>query len=233
MARMIDGATKRTITIIGFIFIIAGIYFTAFRSSDSQPGPFTAIRESSVRPDLPGVPPSEFSRVNPMLTGPAIAPKLGNETVKAELGRAAWKLFHTTMARFPDTPTTDESEALRSYIHLFQRLYPCGECAQHFGQILEKYPPQVSSRSAAAGWACHVHNEVSRSLEKAVFDCSKIGDFYDCGCADDEKEQMNAAAAPGPLHARRSIGEDGKRANELDMMPRERRRHVDSRTTEI
>jgi FAD-linked sulfhydryl oxidase len=32
-----------------------------------------------------------------------------------------------------------------------------------------------------------VHNEVNKSLKKKLFDCSKIGDFYDCGCAEDEK----------------------------------------------
>lgn len=125
------------------------------------------------------------------LSGHVIAPKLGNETVKQELGRAAWKLLHTTMARFPDRPTTDESAALKSYIHLFQRLYPCGECAEHFGEILKKYPPQVSSRSAAAAWACHVHNEVNKSLKKELFDCANIGEFYDCGCADDEGEHAS------------------------------------------
>ncbi|KAF2166483.1 hypothetical protein M409DRAFT_31614, partial [Zasmidium cellare ATCC 36951] len=121
--------------------------------------------------------------------GHAIAPKLGNETVKAELGRAAWKLFHTTMARFPDKPTEDESSALKSYIHLFQRLYPCGECAEHFGELLKKFPPQVSSRSAAAAWACHVHNQVNKRLKKELFDCANIGDFYDCGCAEDEDDK--------------------------------------------
>ncbi|KAF1982379.1 hypothetical protein K402DRAFT_397645 [Aulographum hederae CBS 113979] len=123
-----------------------------------------------------------------ILHGHAIAPKLGNETAKAELGRAAWKLFHTTFARFPDKPTKDESRALKSYIHLFQRLYPCGECATHFGELLQKYPPQVSSRSSAAAWGCHVHNKVNERLKKELFDCSNIGDFYDCGCAEDEKE---------------------------------------------
>jgi len=44
--------------------------------------------------------------------------------VRAELGRAAWMLFHTTFARFPDEPTAEESQALLSYVHLFQRLYP-------------------------------------------------------------------------------------------------------------
>lgn len=129
-----------------------------------------------------------------ILSGHAIAPKLGNETVKAELGRAAWKLFHTVMARFPDDPTSDEKTALKSYIHLFQRLYPCGECAEHFGELLEKFPPQVSTRSAAAAWACHVHNEVNKSLDKELFNCAEIGDFYDCGCAEDEKEDMNKVA---------------------------------------
>nr|POE48424.1 fad-linked sulfhydryl oxidase erv2 [Quercus suber] len=119
--------------------------------------------------------------------GRAIAAKLGNETIKAELGRASWKLFHTMMAQFPEAPTTEEQAALKSYIHLFQRLYPCGECAEHFGRILEEFPPQVSSRNIAAGWACHVHNQVNESLDKEIFDCTKIGDFYDCGCSGDDE----------------------------------------------
>ena len=45
----------------------------------------------------------------------------------------------------------------------------------------------MSSRSAAAAWGCHVHNEVNKSLNKPLFDCSNIGDFYDCGCAEDEE----------------------------------------------
>lgn len=123
---------------------------------------------------------------DPDLRGHAIAGKIGNETLKAQLGNHAWYLFHTTFASFPDKPTSEESAALKNYIHLFQRLYPCGECAEHFGQILEKFPPQVSSRSAAAAWGCHVHNEVNKSLGKEVFDCSNIGEFYDCGCAEEE-----------------------------------------------
>ncbi|KAF9692410.1 hypothetical protein EKO04_009379 [Ascochyta lentis] len=127
-----------------------------------------------------------------LLTGHAIAPKLGNATAKAELGRAAWKLMHTTFARFPERPTDDEKEALRSYVHLFQRLYPCGECAEHFGQVLKKYPPQVSSQKAAAQWGCFVHNVVNKRLKKAEFDCDEIASHYDCGCADEEKEPKAA-----------------------------------------
>lgn len=138
-----------------------------------------------------------------------IAPKLGNETLKAELGRAAWKLFHTTMARFPDTPTADESDALRSYIYLFARLYPCGECAEHFQGILKKYPPQTSTRSTAAAWACFVHNEVNLSKGKEVFDCSDIGDFYDCGCAEDEEDKGGVKKATTTLEEPFEINREG------------------------
>ncbi|KAK5949223.1 hypothetical protein OHC33_009764 [Knufia fluminis] len=141
---------------------------------------------STLQTDIPAL---DVSSSSAATTGTAIMPSLGNETAKAELGRASWKLFHTIMSRFPDTPTPDESKALKEYIHLFARLYPCGECATHFQQILKKYPPQVSSRSSAAAWACFVHNEVNVSKGKPVFDCADIGDWYDCGCADDEKSE--------------------------------------------
>jgi FAD-linked sulfhydryl oxidase len=142
----------------------------------------------------------------------AIAPKLGNETAKAELGRATWKYFHTVMARFPDKPTKEESSTLKEYIHLFQRLYPCGECAEHFGAILKKFPPQTSSRSAAAVWACHVHNEVNKSLKKEIFDCANIGDFYDCGCAEDDKEKTKeeSSSGTGQMSDEAVVRQDGR-----------------------
>ncbi|PLB36611.1 flavin-linked sulfhydryl oxidase ERV2 [Aspergillus candidus] len=118
--------------------------------------------------------------------GEVVMPRLGNETAKAELGRATWKYFHTMLARYPEKPTTEQQETLRSYIYMFARLYPCGECASHFQGHLQKYPPQVSSRNAAAGWGCFIHNEVNVMLEKTEFDCNKIGDFYDCGCSGEE-----------------------------------------------
>lgn len=124
-----------------------------------------------------------------ILAGGAIAPKLENATLKAELGRSTWKFLHTMMARFPDKPTEDDSLALKTFVQLFARLYPCGDCARHFQKLLAKYPPQVSSRNAAAGWACFMHNQVNERLKKPLFDCNKIGDFYDCGCGDEKKEE--------------------------------------------
>lgn len=110
--------------------------------------------------------------------------KLGNETAKAELGRATWKLLHTMTLRFPEQPTPDEREALSSFMYLASRLYPCGECASEFQELLKKFPPQTSSRRSASLWLCSVHNEVNIRLGKPVFDCAKLDETYDCGCGD-------------------------------------------------
>lgn len=88
-------------------------------------------------------------------------------------------------SRFPDKPSAEDRVALETFIHLFGRLYPCGDCARHFRELLAEYPPQTSSRNAAAGWLCFAHNLVNERLEKPTFDCNTIGDFYDCGCGDE------------------------------------------------
>lgn len=68
---------------------------------------------------------------------------------------------HTVTLRFPEVmiyivvighainlllqhPTRDEREALDSYFRLTSRLYPCGECAEEFQELLKQFPPQVS-----------------------------------------------------------------------------------------
>ncbi|KAL7906372.1 ERV/ALR sulfhydryl oxidase domain-containing protein [Trichoderma velutinum] len=138
--------------------------------------------ESEFKVDLSGMPAS-------LLDGESIAPKLENATLKAELGRATWKFMHTMAARFPEEPSAEERKTLETFIYLFSRLYPCGDCAKHFRGLLAKYPPQTSSRNAAAGWLCFVHNQVNERLKKPIFDCNNIGDFYDCGCAEEDKKK--------------------------------------------
>ncbi|OJD18069.1 hypothetical protein AJ78_01899 [Emergomyces pasteurianus Ep9510] len=167
-----------------FLFIGLTLFFilTLFFLRQSSPLSPEARAPGHVDRTIPNV-----EITDKMLQGEVVTSKMGNETARAELGRAAWKVLHTMMAQFPDKPSAEQQETLRSYIYLFSRLYPCGECASHFQAHLAKFPPQVSSRSAAAAWACHVHNEVNKMLHKDIFDCSKIGDFYDCGCAHDDE----------------------------------------------
>ncbi|CEG63610.1 Putative ERV2 protein-like protein [Rhizopus microsporus] len=107
-----------------------------------------------------------------------------NQTERAELGRATWKFLHTMMARYPENPTEQERESLKEFMFLFSKLYPCGECARHFNQMITQYPPQTSSRAAASQWLCAMHNNVNERLKKPLFDCSNIEAKYPCGCSE-------------------------------------------------
>lgn len=119
-----------------------------------------------------------------------IMPLMEDQQAKQELGRASWKYFHTLLARFPDKPTKEERDKLATFVQLYAELYPCGECSYHFVKLLDKYPPQTSSRTAAALWGCHVHNIVNNYLKKPEYDCSTILEDYDCGCGDGEGAVM-------------------------------------------
>ncbi|KAF8963567.1 ERV/ALR sulfhydryl oxidase domain-containing protein [Flammula alnicola] len=143
--------------------------------------------------------------------GGVIMSKLGNETAKAALGRATWKLLHTTTLRYPEHPTQDEREALSSYFHLTSRLYPCGECAAEFQQLLAKYPPQTVSRKSASLWLCAVHNTVNKRLKKPEFDCAHLSDEYDCGCGDEPlsaKAGSKSSGNPDPMDLEDDLGKD-------------------------
>ncbi|KAK4229188.1 nucleophile aminohydrolase [Podospora fimiseda] len=183
-----------TLMLVGVMFFLAMTYFlsspTRIPNEPWSKGGSPGSGGNSKPVDIAGVPEN-------ILKGGSIAPKLENATAKAELGRASWKLFHTMMARFPEEPSKDDSLALKTYIQLFARLYPCGDCASHFQKLLEKYPPQTSSRNAAAGWACFVHNQVNKRLRKEEFDCNKIGDFYDCGCGEEGKDKKGGKGIEG------------------------------------
>jgi FAD-linked sulfhydryl oxidase len=117
-------------------------------------------------------------------------PSMANETLKAELGNAAWRLFHTILARYPERPTPTQRNHLDSYIASFAQVYPCGDCARHFIKLLEKYPPQTGSRINAALWGCAIHNKVNERLGKPQYDCSTILEDYDCGCGADEQQDQ-------------------------------------------
>jgi len=146
--------------------------------------------------------------------GHVVMPKLVNETAKAELGRATWKLLHTMTLRFPEDPSDDERKALESYFHLTSRLYPCGECAAEFQELLKTYPPQSSSRRAASLWLCAVHNHVNERLGKPAFDCAHLDEHYDCGCGDEPvTPRSDTDAKPG--ESSQDVTKDGATGFEL------------------
>ncbi|CDS82244.1 related to ERV2-Flavin dependent sulfhydryl oxidase [Sporisorium scitamineum] len=145
--------------------------------------------DPKVKPPSPHPSSPPTSTTKPERLPGVIMPKMANATAKAALGRSTWHFLHTMTLRFPDQPTPEESETLRSFFTNFAQLYPCGECARHFQQLIKDLPPQVGSRMGASLWLCAVHNEVNKSLGKEEFPCDKLDESYDCGCGDDKGQE--------------------------------------------
>lgn len=139
---------------------------------------------------------SDTKQLEKLIKGKPISSKMQNQTARAELGRAGWRFLHTVLAQYPEEPSEDERETLVGFLHLFSRVYPCRECAEHFQIYLKKYPPQVSSRQTAMMWGCDVHNKVNVRLGKPVFDCAYIHELYDCGCSDGPEDPNEHKGMP-------------------------------------
>ncbi|KAJ3204866.1 hypothetical protein HDU67_009246 [Dinochytrium kinnereticum] len=132
--------------------------------------------------------------------------KMGNETLKAELGRAAWRLLHTMAGKFPYKPTEAQKDVMRDYIYLFAQLYPCGDCARHFKMVLEAHPPVVEDRISLSQWACEVHNVVNKRLSKPIFDCKTVLEHYKCGCSEDDVDSLSIPASK-PTGGPKTVGD--------------------------
>ena len=130
---------------------------------------------------------TQFS-FNPQFEQPdrVIMSKMGNETLRAQLGRASWHLLHTMSVKYPLNPTRKDQQDYLSLIKLIAQFYPCGDCAAHFQRLLVKLPPRVGNREEVIQWTCEIHNLVNERLEKPVFNCSTVGDMWKCGCAEEE-----------------------------------------------
>ncbi|KAG1746399.1 ERV/ALR sulfhydryl oxidase domain-containing protein [Suillus lakei] len=192
---MISRFAKSFLTIVLGLFLLATVVFL-HPPSRAYIDPWTGdfFGEGGVEQDLS---PALYNGARPLSAqGGVIMSKLGNETAKAELGRATWKLLHTMTLRYPEHPTQDERDALNSYLHLTSRLYPCGECAAEFQELLKRFPPQTGSRLAASLWLCSVHNEVNERLGKPSFDCAHLDETYDCGCGEDKSTSATRQPAP-------------------------------------
>ncbi len=89
------------------------------------------------------------------------------------LGRMSWSVLHTIAVNYPDHPTREEQNTMMSFFMNFAKVYPCGQCRDHFLKNIIKYPPQVQSQSQLIHWLCFQHNLVNQKLNKPIFNCEK------------------------------------------------------------
>ncbi|KAJ3372052.1 hypothetical protein GGF31_002314 [Allomyces arbusculus] len=156
--------------------------------STASAAAFTAWLRSKTQAVVDRIQAASSSPGAPHHLGAAIMPTMGNQTLRAALGRSSWHLIHTMGNTYPNAPQPDEQESMRLFIYLIGRLYPCGDCAEHFQAMLRMHPPEphLGSRDALSQYLCKLHNKANLRLGHAVFDCNKVGDRWKCGCADED-----------------------------------------------
>lgn len=103
---------------------------------------------------------------------------------RRELGRASWAYLHTLAAYYPDNPTTEQQDEMRTFIKTYAKLYPCGYCADMTSDEMIRKPPQVQSRQAFQFWMCGIHNEVNSRMGKPIFNCNKVDQRWRTGPPD-------------------------------------------------
>ncbi|KAJ1679786.1 Flavin-linked sulfhydryl oxidase of the mitochondrial IMS [Spiromyces aspiralis] len=100
------------------------------------------------------------------------------------LGRATWTFLHTMAAYYPDRPTANQQNMMRSLLNSFSHFYPCEWCASHMREEMKKEPPVVNSRWGLSQWMCQLHNKVNVIQGKDEFDCSKVDERWRDGPKD-------------------------------------------------
>ena len=109
----------------------------------------------------------------------------GEPPTRQELGRAGWLVLHKIATTYEAEPASDDQLRLRRFIGDWAKLYPCGECSQHFQRLIQESPPDVSSRKGFMLWLCGAHNAVNRRLGKRRFSCTmeELEERWGgCGC---------------------------------------------------
>lgn len=102
--------------------------------------------------------------------------------IRENLGRSTWTLLHTMAAVYPGIPSVEHKKDIINFIYLLSKLYPCGDCAQHFQGLLKGFPPKVGNHDEFVKWMCDAHNIVNKRLGKAVFECERVEERWECGC---------------------------------------------------
>lgn len=98
------------------------VNFSIFRSQQIEILNLIYPRQSAEEKE-PKVPLSEGGRF-----------KYGCPLDKDELGRSTWSLLHTMAATYPDKPTDQQKNDVRTFFSILSRNYPCDICAKDLVQ---------------------------------------------------------------------------------------------------
>lgn len=90
-------------------------------------------------------------------------------------GPSAWRFLHAISFAYPEKPTREHKDAVRSLLLSLRSLLPCEWCQKHFMEEMEhtNFETIIESRDALSKWLVDFHNKVNVRLGKSLYDYSK------------------------------------------------------------
>lgn len=95
-------------------------------------------------------------------------------------GPHMWFFLHTISFNYPDAPTQQDKDDMKSFIYAFQKIIPCDKCKNHFKQHLTKFPVEnyLSSKKEFAEWVVMIHNIVNKTNGKREYSFDEVVKMY-------------------------------------------------------
>ncbi|ODV58707.1 flavin-linked sulfhydryl oxidase ASCRUDRAFT_77710 [Ascoidea rubescens DSM 1968] len=88
-----------------------------------------------------------------------------------KLGNHSWTLLHTIAAAYPEKPSIEQQNEMKTFLNIFAKIYPCWYCGKDFQSFIKKNEPKVMTQDDFGKWLCNAHNSVNIKLGKPKFKC--------------------------------------------------------------
>ena len=85
-----------------------------------------------------------------------------------EFGPCVWDTLLLYAYNFPDAPQESQQRDMLVLVTLLLKFLPCPSCGTEAKNYIEKYPPDVSSRTKLVTYIVEFHNYVNVKLKKAT-----------------------------------------------------------------
>jgi len=96
-------------------------------------------------------------------------------------GPPCWKFLHYVTIAYPDYPTPQDKENVKSFFYSLGGVLPCENCQHHFAKNFEKYPLSdkvLSCRYNLVNWLIDIHNDVNARNGKKIWSYDEVMDLY-------------------------------------------------------
>jgi hypothetical protein len=96
-------------------------------------------------------------------------------------GKPFWNVMHSVTFTYPEHPTDEDKERIRTFFNMIPFFLPCSICGLHFVKEKMDMPltdEVLASMDSLSRWLVDVHNSVNRRLKKPELAYDTIKKFY-------------------------------------------------------